>query len=82
MLKMSEIYGAEFIKTELRVGVTFSKLAIQSRDSDKRLRNTEHAQRAYDVALHHLRATAITEESAPEIRTLQAQLEANLSLLR
>ena len=78
---MADIYGTDFIKTELRVGITFSTLALQSKNADKTLRNAAHAQKAHDVALHHIRRTSIRQESATEIRKLLAQLETNLALL-
>jgi hypothetical protein len=42
--KIANSYGTDFIKTELRVGLTFSNLALQSKDADKTSRNTAHAQ--------------------------------------
>ena len=82
MAKISDIYGTDFIKVELRVGLTFSNLALHSKNADKVSRNVAHAQKAHDVALRHLRKTAIGEESVTEIRDLLAQLEGNLALLR
>ena len=81
VLKMSKIYGADFIETELRVGLTFSNLALHSTNADKTSRNAAHAQKAYDVALRHLQKTGL-QESATEIRNLLTKLEANLALLR
>lgn len=78
---MADIYATDFIRTELHVGITFSNLALQSKNPDKVSRNTAHAQQAYDIAQRRLRKTALSEESVTEIRSLLVQLETNLALL-
>lgn len=82
MLKVTDIYGTDFIRIELRVGLTFSRLALQSKDAGKVSRNIANAQKAHDTALRHYRKAALNEENGTEIRNLLAQLEANLALLR
>lgn len=79
---MADIYEADFIKTELHVGLTFSHLALQSKDANKVSRNTANAQKAHDIAVRHYRKKAVSKENTIEIRDLLAQLEANLALLR
>ncbi len=82
MLKVSDICAAGFIKTELHVGLTFSNLALLSKNADRASRNAAHAQKAYDTALYHFQKTALEEESTVTIKKLLAQLQANLALLR
>ena len=79
---MVNSYATDFIKTELHLGITFSTLALQSKNADKVSRNTAHAQKAHDVALRYYRKASVQQESATEIKTLLAQLESNLALLR
>jgi hypothetical protein len=79
---MADIYTTDFIKTELRVGITFCTLALQSKNAEKTARNAAHAQKAHDIALHHFRKTLIRQDSAKEIRDLLTQLEASLALLQ
>ena len=82
LLKITDIYGTDFIKTELRLGLTFSRLALQSKDAGKASRNVAKAQKAHDTELRHYRKAGLSEENGTEIRNLLAQLEANLALLR
>ena len=79
---MSDIYETDFIKVELHVGLTFSHLALQSKDANKVSRNTANAQKAHDIALRHYRKMARNEQNTSEIANLLTQLEANLALLR
>ena len=82
VFNVTDIWATDFIRTELRVGITFSLLALQSKYADKTSRNAARAQKAHDTALRYFRKMAVREDSAAEIRHLLTQLEANLALLR
>ncbi len=45
----------DFLRAELRTGMTFSRLARSSRDVRKKGRNCANARKAYDVAVHFAR---------------------------
>ena len=47
-------YDDEFLRTELRTGLMFSKIALESRYEAKRDRNCARARRAYDALLHFM----------------------------
>lgn len=87
MAKIPDLSGmdliqSDFIRTELRIGLTFSSLALRAESAEKASRNRANAQKAYDTALHHLRKTSLAESSTEEIERLLSTLKANLDFLK
>ena len=81
-LSAMDLIRSDFITTELRIGLTFSSLALQAENENKVSRNRAHAQKAYDTALRHLRNATLPESKAEEIQRLQVTLRANLDFLK
>lgn len=75
---MSEFQDVEFIKTELRAGLTFSNIALQSKDAGKISRNTANARKAYDALLRFLSKASLGDEDVAEVDQMLAKLKANL----
>ncbi len=62
-IRRSNYVRLSFLMTELDVGITFAKIALESGNEDTRTRNRRNARKAYDTALHFL----------PKIRETQAE---------
>ena len=70
------------IMTEIHAGHTFARVAMTSRFSDKRARNTANAQKAYDTARRWTRETALSSEESKEIAEQLELLETDLAKLK
>ena len=68
----------EFAKAELRAGLTFSHIALQSASQEKRERNRINARKAYDALLRFVDESALSVEGAEGFPNLLAQLKSNL----
>jgi len=73
--------GVQFLRTELIAGLTFSKIALRSKNAAKADRNRINARKAYDALLHFTPETSLSSEDAKEINAKMAQLRANLQQL-
>lgn len=71
--------GLSFLKTELDTGLMFAGIAIDSHDSETRMRNFANAKKANETALRLVQKLIISEEDLHEINSklerLQIQLE-------
>ncbi|HKD85066.1 MAG TPA: hypothetical protein VKB58_09985 [Terriglobales bacterium] len=69
----------DFILIEIESGITFAKLALDARDTEKLSRNRKNARRAYDTALGFLQEGAIKDEAVKQkIFVALAALRQNL----
>ena len=73
--------GVEFLRTELRTGLTMAKIARKAQSPNKADRNRVNARKAYDTALRFFAKTALTEEEAEELRGMITRLKLALSEL-
>lgn len=73
--------GVEFLRTELRTGLTMARIAFEAQSRDKLDRNRVNARKAYDTALRFLAKTPLREEEAEEIRGMITRLKAALMQL-
>jgi DNA-binding response OmpR family regulator len=68
----------EAIKVEIQTGQTFARVALNSKDRKKTLRNRAHAQKAYDTARRwaeqRLLPQAESKEIADQLELLKAEL--------
>lgn len=71
----------DFLRTELRTGRTFSRLARSSRDEHKKNRNRANARKAYDAVVHFGRGANLLPDQESEIRTELEVLKAELQQL-
>ena len=73
--------GVEFLRTELRTGLTMAKIAREAQSRDKVDRNRANARKAYDTALRFIAKTPLTEEEADQIQGMLRRLKLALSEL-
>jgi len=80
-MKSMENVGIEFLRAEALAGLTFSKIALQSRYQEKKDRNRAKARKAYDTLLRFMPRHHATSEAWVEIRAKVAELKSNLQQL-
>lgn len=69
---------AVFLKTELQTGLTFAKVALESKDPNKILRNTLNARKAYDTLLHFLKEAELNNADQVKVQQLLRKLKSDL----
>ncbi len=70
--------GIDFLRTEIRTGLTMAKIALDSTHKDKTDRNRANARKAYDAVLHFMRDSALDANDADEIKRGLAELKSEL----
>ncbi len=75
---MPKSQDIEFIKIELKAGLTFSTIALQAKDTSKISRNTANARKAYEVLLRFIDRSMIGNEELAEIEQSLEKLKSNL----
>ena len=73
--------GVEFLRTELRTGLTMAKIARETQSPNKADRNRANARKAYDTALRFFAKTSLTDEEAEELRGMITRLKSALTAL-
>src|SRR5215467_3642846 len=81
MKKMDNNGEHEFLRAEVQTGLTFSKIALQSRHQEKTDRNRANARKAYDCLLRFMPRVTPTTGEWGEIRASVAELKSNLQQL-
>jgi hypothetical protein len=71
----------EFLRTEVRTGLTLSAIALRGGDKGRVDRNRVNARKAYDALLHFIPKVPLTNEEAGEINVKLAELKSELRLL-
>jgi hypothetical protein len=71
----------EFLRTEVRTGLTLSAIALRGGDKSRVDRNRVNARKAYDALLHFIPKVPLTNEEAGEINVKLAELKSELRLL-
>lgn len=81
--KLVDPTGAEvdFLRTELKTGLTLTKIALDATHRDKSDRNRESARKAYEAVLHFAPRVNLSPEETDEIRSKLEHLKAQLKLL-
>ena len=67
--------SAEFLLVDVETGLTFSGIALRTKDPDKKLRNRHTARKAYDTVLRLVEKVYLDQDQAQS-------LNANLKRLR
>ncbi len=70
--------GVKFLRTELEIGLAFSRIALTANDSHKAVRNTAQARLAYDTALRFLHTVVLTKAESEELDAKFKELKAAL----
>jgi len=73
--------GVEFLRTELRVGLTASKLRRLPKMKPRRNRHRRNAQEAYEAILRFLPKLTLTSREGDEVQSDLATLKAELQKL-
>lgn len=73
--------GLSFLRTELKVGLTFAALAANAKCAEKVARNRVNARKALDAARRYIGCVPLTADEAAELREKVARLDHNLQLL-
>lgn len=73
--------GDQFVRTELRVGLTAIKIAQTASDEARRNRNWRNAQAAYEAVLRFLPKLTLTSKEVDEVQSDLARLQAELQKL-
>jgi len=71
--------AANFLKTDVKVGLTFAKIALQTRDHARQQRNRTRARVAYSTVVRHVES--VSEMDQGEIGSGLAELRTALELL-
>jgi hypothetical protein len=81
LLPYADAVGLQFLRTELTMGLTFARIALEARTESKFERNRANARKAYDALLHFTPGTSLSAEEAQEIGASTAQLKSALQQL-
>jgi hypothetical protein len=68
----------KFVKAELKAGLTFSLIALQSKSQAKIARNRADARKAYDTLVRFSDKSPLSIEGVEEFANLLAKLKSNL----
>jgi len=69
----------DFLRTEIRTGLTFARIARESkRTSPKRSRNRTNGRKAYDTVLRFAPKVSLSDEEAEDINSKLKQLKTEL----
>lgn len=71
----------DFLRVELRTGLTFSKIALGAVYQEKRDRNRRHARRAYDTLLYFMRKITVPNGHTDDIMHRLTDLQSDLQRL-
>ncbi len=70
-----------FIMTDLDVAITFAKIARESTDQEKVIRNRQNARKGYDAVVHFLSTASLTPMGQKTIKEKLEWLKSALSSL-
>jgi len=70
-----------FVRTELQVGLTMSRIAMEAHHPEKVQRNRASARKAYDAVMRFIPKVNFTRDEATEVSSKLAQLKSELQLL-
>jgi hypothetical protein len=73
--------NADFLKIDVETALTFSALALQADNKEKRDRNRKNARKAYDSILHLWEDVTFTPSQEGYIHEMMSRLKDDLELL-
>lgn len=80
-LRETSAARTHFLRTELHAGLSFSKIALESKDQSRIDRNRTNARKAYDTLLRFVPDAILSTEETKEINSQMAALKAALRQL-
>ena len=75
------VFEIGFLRTELEVGFTLSRLAMESSQLAKKKRNRINARKAYNAVVHFMTRVSCTPDEATEIKSKLSLLKSELQKL-
>ena len=73
--------AVDFLRTELRTGLTLTRLAFRASQPDKSSRTRAHARRAYDTVVRFTPKVSLSPDETKEVKTKLERLRSELKLL-
>jgi len=73
--------STDFLKVDLATALTFTEIALQASDSEKRERNCRNARVAYDTVLRLIERVDLTDEDSEMLNSNLARLKSELARL-
>ena len=70
--------GVDFLRTEFETSSVFLKIARDTADGEKKLRNVENARKGYDTLLHFLQRLRLTPDEREEMKSKVSELRCQL----
>jgi len=70
--------STDFLKVDVATALTFTEIALQASDSEKRGRNCRHARIAYDTVLRLIRRVDLTDEDSQILSSNLKRLKSEL----
>lgn len=71
----------DFLRCELKTGLTLTKIALEATHREKSHRNSVNARKAYDAVLHFAPRVNLSQEETDEIKSKLEHLKSQLKLL-
>ena len=72
----------QFLRTELAVGQTFAEIAERSRNPEKRNRNRDNAQAAYDAVIRFLPRATLDGAELDDVKRRLSHLKAAIDQIQ
>jgi len=79
--KLMGIRDVEFLRVEIRTGLTFSKIALEAHHRKTVDRNRAHARKAYDSVRYFMPRAGLSGDELNEIRSGLVKLKSKLQQL-
>jgi hypothetical protein len=73
--------NADFLKIDVKTALTFSGLALETDNQEKKQRNRKHARQAYDTILHLSKNVTFTPSEEVYMIEMMGRLKNDLALL-
>lgn len=70
--------STDFLKVDLETALTFTSLALQAKDHEKRERNRKAARKAYDTVVHLMGRVTLNEAETSFFKEQLEHLRSNL----
>jgi uncharacterized lipoprotein YehR (DUF1307 family) len=73
--------GKDFLKLDVETALTFTSIALQTKDAARKQRNRQSARRAYDTVMRFLERVSLSDQEAEGLAVKLDRLKADLKTL-
>jgi len=73
--------NADFLRIDVETALTFSELALETDNAEKKERNRKNARKAYDTILHLWNGVTFTPSQEVYLHEMMSRLKNDLALL-